>query len=83
MGNKIEEFEEKNKELVRAFCKQKQAEGVSLKRLVKLVHTLYRWRKFLPDKRWEEMTKEDFVDAVIKLNKSDYKQNTKSILEKF
>jgi len=70
-------MEERDKELAKAFCRQKQAEGVCSKRLVKLVHTLYGWRQFLPDKRWEEMTKEDFVDAVLKLNESAYKQNTK------
>jgi len=74
---KIGMMDERDKELVKSFCKQKRAEGVSQKRLLKLVHTLYGWRQFLPDKRWEEITKQDFVDVILKLNQSTYKQNTK------
>lgn len=78
----IERMDSRDKELVVRFANQKKAEDVSGNRLVKIVYTMKGWRRFLPDKRYEDMNKEDIVNSVAKLNQSEYSENTKKDFKK-
>ncbi|MFH1222418.1 MAG: tyrosine-type recombinase/integrase [Candidatus Micrarchaeota archaeon] len=75
---KMKQLDARDVELVRSFIDQKKAEGNSSKRLHKLVSVVAAWRRFLPDKSWKDFTKQDFVDAVLKLKQWKYKPNTVS-----
>lgn len=81
--NVLRRLDERDRPLIEKFARQKQAEDVSGNRLMKLVYTLKAWREhFLPDKPWTEFTKEDMIEAVVKLNTSDYEQNTQTDFKK-
>jgi integrase/recombinase XerD len=79
---KTDQMDVRDKELVKRFCAQKDAENVGQKRMLKLVHTIHGWRQFLPDKGWQDLTKEDFVGALRKLNRSNYKEITRTDFRK-
>ena len=76
IAGKIAQLDERDKDLVKRFCAQKEAEKVGRNRMLKVLYTLHGWRQFLPDKRWQELTKDDVVAALRRLNSSNYKQNT-------
>jgi len=79
----LERLDARDRPLIEKFARQKQAEDVSGNRLLKLVYTLKAWReRFLPDKPWTEITKDDMIEAVVKLNGSNYEQNTQTDFKK-
>ena len=66
----INRIDPRDKELIIKFYKQKCAEDVGGNRLLKILATLKSWRKFLSDKTYEQLTKDDIIETVTELNNS-------------
>jgi len=64
---RLEEIEERDRTQIKAYCEFKRANKTSEIRIAKILYHLKHWRKYLPDKPFQEMTKKDIVAAVLAL----------------
>lgn len=74
---KILQFEGKEREVIDNFHKRKIIEGLSFRRIEKLLYVLQGWRQYLPNKPLQELNKQDILDGVVNLEKSDKAEWTK------
>ena len=73
----INRLDPRDKEIVSKFYRQKCAEDLSPGRLLKILSTMKAWRRFLPAKTYDQITKDDIIEAVTQLHGSEYEENTK------
>jgi len=71
-------FPKMDKEHIKNFIRKKEAEGVTMRRITKLLYCLKPLREqFLPNKAFENLTREDIEVCLGKINKSRYKDSTR------